>query len=100
MKRTEGIHAFLWFFLQQKVSNMFSIFLLFFLFLQRVGLPGAAGQFAARSAMVAIRCAAEHASLRRMCARESLKKDVPATLSPALVSPPFIKSGALGCMLL
>lgn len=52
--------------------------------LSRAGLVGAAGQCAARNAAVESRCAAEPASQRMVCVREQLKKDNPATLSPAL----------------
>lgn len=61
-----------------------------YLFLQRAGLVGAAGQYAVRNAVVESRCAAEAASLRMTCAREQLKKGGPATLSCVLVSPPVI----------
>jgi len=61
-------------------------------FLQRAGLVGAAGLYAARNVVVESRCAAEAASLRMLCAREQLRKGVLATLSHALVSPPVIQS--------
>lgn len=61
-----------------------------YVFLQRAGLVGVAGQYAARNVVVESRCAAEAASPRTVCAREQLKKGVPATHSPALVSPPVI----------
>lgn len=60
------------------------------LFLQRAGQVGAAGPYAARSAAAESRCAAEPASLRMACAREQLRKDGLATLSPALVSSPVV----------
>lgn len=58
--------------------------------LQRAGLVGAAGPYAARNAVAESRCAAEPASPRTACAREQSKRGGPATLSPALVSPPVI----------
>lgn len=65
--------------------------------LSRVGPDGAAGLFAARSAVAASRCAAEVASLRTACAREQWKKAEPATLSPALAKS---ATGARVCVLL
>ncbi len=71
----------------QSMSNFVQYLSSSHFFLQRAGLGGAAGQYAARSAVVESRCAAEAASLRMACAREQLKKGEPATLSLALVSP-------------
>lgn len=72
--------------------NTFSDFLL-----QRAGLVGVAGLCAARNAVEEFRCAAGPVSLRTVCVREQSKKAVPATLSPALVSPHVIYLGALRC---
>lgn len=56
--------------------------------LQKAGLRGAAGPHAARSAVAVFRCGAAAVSPRTTCARERWRKGGPATLSPALVSPP------------
>lgn len=75
-------------FMQQCQFLTFSMFSC--VLLQRAGLVGAAGLYAARNVVVESRCAAEPASLRAMRVREQLKKDGPATPSPASVSSPVI----------
>lgn len=59
-----------------------------YLFLQKAGQGGGAGQRAARNVAAESRSAAGAASPRTACARAQLKKAGPATLRPALVSPP------------
>lgn len=64
--------------------------------LQRAGLLGATGPYAARNVAAESRCAAELASPRTQCAREQWRKDGPATLSLALVRQPVILVTQLG----